>query len=294
MSRARNIKPGFFKNDELGDCSIYARVLFAGLWCEADPRGIVEDRPKRLKIEILPYDNVDVDALLNELAAHDFIQRYEVGGVRCIKVVNFQKHQNPHQNEKNNDLPDAPTAVLDAGQMPAPEDSGASTVQAPERHRSNRDDSLNTESLIAEPLNPSSLIPENEHMAKTRPKKSRSPGQSPPKPSAASLDADFEARFYGPYPRHVKRDDALKAWLKLSDDERDAAADGVRRWLDGGAFSPDVAFVPYPASWLNGRRWSDDIAAVNPPKAAVAVNGFTLDDERAFRKANPLLRVVEP
>jgi len=54
VARARNIKPGFFKNDQLAECHPLARLLFAGLWCEADRAGRLKDRPKRLKVECLP------------------------------------------------------------------------------------------------------------------------------------------------------------------------------------------------------------------------------------------------
>ena len=103
--RARNLKPGFFKNEHLAECSAFARLLFAGLWCVADREGRLEDRPKRLKAELLPYDDCNVDALLNELAERDFIIRYEVCGNRTIQVVNFVVHQNPHYKESPSVIP---------------------------------------------------------------------------------------------------------------------------------------------------------------------------------------------
>ena len=39
MARARNIKPGFFTNDELGELSPLARLAFIGLWGQADFNG---------------------------------------------------------------------------------------------------------------------------------------------------------------------------------------------------------------------------------------------------------------
>ena len=48
MARARNIKPGFFANENLAECDPLARLLFAGLWCLADREGRLEDRPKRI------------------------------------------------------------------------------------------------------------------------------------------------------------------------------------------------------------------------------------------------------
>lgn len=39
MARARNIKPGFFTNDELVELPFEVRSLFIGLWAIADREG---------------------------------------------------------------------------------------------------------------------------------------------------------------------------------------------------------------------------------------------------------------
>jgi hypothetical protein len=119
MARARNIKPGFFTNDMLAECAPLARLLFAGLWLHCDREGRMEDRPKKIKAEILPYDSCDADALLGELETHGFIIRYVHGDRRYIQVTNFGKHQNPHIKEA-------------ASEIPAPYKHGANTVQASE------------------------------------------------------------------------------------------------------------------------------------------------------------------
>lgn len=105
MARARNIKPGFFKNETLAECSPLARLLFAGLWCLADRAGRMEDRPKRIRAEILPYDDGSVDDMLNELHEAGFILRYAVGEQRFIQVLNFNRHQNPHHRETDSTIP---------------------------------------------------------------------------------------------------------------------------------------------------------------------------------------------
>jgi hypothetical protein len=108
MARSRNIKPSFYKNEELAECSAEARLLFPGLWTLADREGRLEDRPKRIKIEIFPYNDYDIDALLSELISGGFIVRYEVNGVKCLYIPNFVKHQRPHPNETPSLLPSLP------------------------------------------------------------------------------------------------------------------------------------------------------------------------------------------
>lgn len=106
MAHARNIKPGLYKNEDLAECSIWARHLFALLPMVADREGRLEDRPKRLKGELFAYDNVDVDPLLDELQAYGFIDRYSVNGRRYIQIVKFLEHQRPHGTEKDSVIPD--------------------------------------------------------------------------------------------------------------------------------------------------------------------------------------------
>jgi hypothetical protein len=158
--RARNIKPGFFKNEELAEVHPLGRILFAGLWCLADKAGRLEDRPKRIKIELLPYDNCNLNSLLDELASRHFITRYSVNGSKYIEIPQFSRHQHCHVNEAPSELPG-----------PQPEEHHTSTVQIPEAHHTSTGQTpeehdtstvlkrLDTESLlpITDSLNTSSL-----------------------------------------------------------------------------------------------------------------------------------------
>jgi hypothetical protein len=118
MARARNIKPGFFTHDGLADLEPLARLLFIGLWTVADRAGRIEDRPKRIRAEVMPYDECDVDAMLTALHNAGFILRYRVGDVAAIQIVKWDKHQNPHMKESDSTIP-------------APDMNGADRVQTP-------------------------------------------------------------------------------------------------------------------------------------------------------------------
>lgn len=86
MARSRNIKPGFFTNEQLVALPFSTRLLFVGLWTLADRDGRLEDRPLKIKMQVFPGDAVDVEAGLCELATGDdpFIERYEADGLRII------------------------------------------------------------------------------------------------------------------------------------------------------------------------------------------------------------------
>ena len=154
MARARNIKPGFFRNADLVELPVYSRLLFIGLWTLADREGRLEDRPKQIKMEIFPADSVDCDAMLDELASTGMIQRYTVGGNRYLQVVNFAKHQNPHRDEKASTLPDTNGHVTDTETKQTKH--RASTVQTPCKE----DVQTVPIGLIPDPLIPDPLIPE--------------------------------------------------------------------------------------------------------------------------------------
>lgn len=145
MARSRNLKPGFFTNDLLAEIAPLGRLLFQGLWCHSDREGRLIDRPKKLKAEILPYDECDVNSLLNDLEKHGFIIRYVIDSIAYIQVVNFVKHQNPHIKEQ-------------ASEIPAPDKHGASTVQAHKENGSCPADSLlpitSNPFPLTDPLNP--------------------------------------------------------------------------------------------------------------------------------------------
>jgi hypothetical protein len=105
MARARNLKPSFFTDDEIAGLEPLARILFMGLWCLADREGRLHDKPKKIKAEVLPYDDVPVDNLLQGLHDARFIVRYEHDGQHYIQVRQFKKHQKPHIKELASSIP---------------------------------------------------------------------------------------------------------------------------------------------------------------------------------------------
>ena len=115
MPRTRNIRPGFFKNESLAELPIEARLAFVGLWTLADREGRLEDRPARIRAELFPYDNLDMDAVLASIAAlkeHDgraaFVDRYIIDGRGYIQIINFAKHQKPHGKATASTIPACP------------------------------------------------------------------------------------------------------------------------------------------------------------------------------------------
>ena len=215
-----------------------ARLLFAGLWCLADRAGRLEDRPKRIRAEILPYDDGSVDDMLDELDRAGFILRYQEEELRFIQVLNFTKHQNPHCRE--------PKSMI-----PAPGEHSAGTVQEQNEHRTGPADSL---LLIPDSLN---LIPEKTSCS----------------PSASESADDGFASFWKRYPKKVAKPQAVKAWRKTKPTGQllaDLLA-GLERHMASADWQKDGGqFIPHPATWLNARRWEDESDTCVPSGGADA------------------------
>ena len=143
MARSRNIKPGFFSNEHLAELDFATRLLFIGMWTEADREGRLEDRPRRLKMALFPADNVDIESMLSGLESYGFIRRYAASGCRAIQIVSWAKHQNPHVKEAKSTIP---AEVFE----PAPDWYEESTGQAPCEYSSFPADSLSLDSLSSD------------------------------------------------------------------------------------------------------------------------------------------------
>lgn len=115
MARIREIRPGFFTDEDIGRCTPQARLLLAGLFTLADRAGRLEDRPLLIRTALFPYDPAtDVETLLAELAqpklygqtSKSLVTRY-VGtdGRRYLQVNNFARYQRFHPKEMETRIP---------------------------------------------------------------------------------------------------------------------------------------------------------------------------------------------
>lgn len=116
MSRIRTIKPEFFKHEFLFDAEsetgLPLRLAFAGLWTCCDREGRFHWRPRALKTDILPYDDVDFARVLDALATRGFVVRYTSGGREYGMVPGFSRHQVINNRESASDIP-APCEPFD-------------------------------------------------------------------------------------------------------------------------------------------------------------------------------------
>lgn len=112
MARIRTIKPAFFRHGALFDAEHSAklplRLAFAGLWTAADREGRFRWKPRELKLDCLPFDDVDFSKVLDALAVHGFIHKYEANGNTYGFIPSWKDHQVINIREAKSSFPPPP------------------------------------------------------------------------------------------------------------------------------------------------------------------------------------------
>lgn len=109
MTHIRTIKPDFFRHEDLFETEkksgLPIRLAFAGLWIVADREGRFDWRPRSLKLDIFPFDDLDMASVLDVLVKHDFIVHYTVDGKEYGCIPSWQRHQQINARESPSRLP---------------------------------------------------------------------------------------------------------------------------------------------------------------------------------------------
>lgn len=93
MARIRTIKPEFWTDDAITECSVSARLLFIGTWNFADDAGNLDRSAKQIKVRVFPIDAIDCEPLLVELLTHGLLIEYSVSGKKYLHIPGFMEHQ---------------------------------------------------------------------------------------------------------------------------------------------------------------------------------------------------------
>lgn len=110
MARIRTVKPQLFRHEELfeleKESKLPLRVAWMGLFTVVDRDGRFEWKPKILKLDILPWDNLDFANVLNALEKGGLIKRYQVDGKTYGFIPTWHRHQTVHHTEVRSRLPE--------------------------------------------------------------------------------------------------------------------------------------------------------------------------------------------
>jgi len=97
VARIRTIKPEFYRHHDLysaeKESGLPLRLAFSGLWLCADKEGRFKWNPNQLKLDVLPYDELDFEKVLNALEKNDFLKKYEVEKKFYGVIPSFKEHQ---------------------------------------------------------------------------------------------------------------------------------------------------------------------------------------------------------
>lgn len=242
MARARNIKPAFFDNDLLAEIEPLGRLLFIGLWTIADHKGDLVYREKRIKAQLLPYDNCDIKKIMINLDKSGFIRFYSDGDLIYLNIVNFSKHQNPHKNEraKGSDIPELTemmTQAIDLNTLTINRDNNGTNQ---DNDGTNRADSL---LLIPDPLIP-----------------------------ITDSNNDKSCRFAEFWDLYGKKTDSSKCktkFARLTKAEIELLFEKLPAYIKS---TPDKQYRKNPITWLNGKCWNDEI--IQPKGQARSTHSF--------------------
>ena len=222
MPRIRYIKPDFFTDEDITELSIEARLLFIGLWCYADKKGRLEERPKYFKIMILPYDNANIEKLLKALATgmKPFIIRYKDNIKSYIQLINFNKHQKPHHTEKESIIPEYINGMEKGIGMEKGMEKGMGSVHEASTELRNGEITVKT-------------------------------------PLKKFNNQQFDI-FWKVYPKKSGKDKALESWKKKKPNLEQCLK--TLSWQkESDQWNKDKGqFIPMPATWINGGRWKDE------------------------------------
>jgi hypothetical protein len=116
MGRIRTIKPEFFKHDELFEaekkCKLPLRLAFIGLLTCCDREGRFRWKPRQLKLDVLPYDDVGFESVLNALVLSGFIVKYEIDDKAYGSFPSWHKHQCVNHKESDSVIPPVTDACV--------------------------------------------------------------------------------------------------------------------------------------------------------------------------------------
>ena len=95
MARIRSIKPEFWSDEQVMECSPMARLMFIGIWNFCDDAGNHPLSEKTIKALVFPGDSIDsasIRRLLVELSSNALLRFYECSGKAYLNIKGW-RHQ---------------------------------------------------------------------------------------------------------------------------------------------------------------------------------------------------------
>lgn len=243
MSRIRTIKPEFFRHEALYELELETgmpmRIAFAGLWTVCDREGRFKWRPRSIKLDVLPYDDIDFSRVLDALATRGFIVKYTShDGSEFGYVPSFNRHQVINNRELKSSLPD-PSDCEQLQQV---------TPRVPHACPTRQD--LDQGEGEGEGERKGKELGTNVPLGQSVPDQPKTKKQ---------IDVEFNT-FWSVWPKRVAKGEARKALAQaLKRAPLNQIMSGLRlaceHWQRNGT---EHQYIPHPATWLRNDQWLDE------------------------------------
>ena len=235
MPRRRMVDPQIWRNRKFGKLSDAGRLLFIGIFSQADDDGRLKASPDFLMANIFPYDKdkteENIHQLRDQCAKLGLIRIYTNGNEEYLDIPGWLEHQQIRKDR------------YQASKLPSFEES-----QELVNHLATNDNRLATNDIPN--IIKSSLV------------KSKPPiiplkkGEEAVKEKTSRFDLFWEA-----YPKKRNKGQAERAFKKAAPDEQLMAVilSAIERAKKSAQWLKDNGqYIPYPATWLNARGWEDE------------------------------------
>lgn len=124
MPRIRSIKPEFWQDEELAQCSPHARLFAIAILQLCDSEGRFKWINMQIHAHAFPYEpKINVEKLAGELQGIGYMTKYEINGKTYACVTNFNKHQRLTGKESQT-----------KSAIPSPGNNGETPGCFPEKH----------------------------------------------------------------------------------------------------------------------------------------------------------------
>lgn len=244
LARIRTIKPEFWVDDVMVELPYETRLLFIGLWNFVDDEGYIEDKPKRIKMQIFPADDVLIEDSLNDLVRSGRLHAFDSEQGPILQIANWGRHQKINR----------PTPTRFSGITPK---NGRGSV--------------------------STHVPVTEHSRgkgkERKGKEGKGKDLTPLPPTGGelvSLPAPFE-QVWESWPKKTERERSESEYRKHSRSVPNLAG-LVAEFGAAYAATTEKRFIPSLAAWLHRKRWTDELPQPKHPVSRVQA-GLSVADE---------------
>lgn len=267
MGRIRTVKPALFTHGDLFDAEqesgLPLRVAFIALFTCCDREGRFRWKPRELKLDCLPFDQVDFSRVLDALWTRGFLVKYALNGAEYGCIPTFPKHQVINNRESLSELPE-PTEATVVTREPRVDDATTTRLIPAQVEGKGREGNMEGEgnmesrvndvsTVVEQPLElPVALFPVIQ-------------SHQPPSPVVEVVTAEVWPTFddwWNLYGHKIDRGTCARRWAGMTQAEREQCMRHTTAYVAVTATDqskePEKKPRRNPLTYLNGKNFNED------------------------------------